>query len=331
MTRSRRSNRDHAKKQHQPGVADEVIEAQLEALLTPAIFSQSLYYRQLGLRNRLLNLPLMMAAVLTLLWRNVAGVRELTRMLEREGCLWCQPIQVSQQAMAQRFLTFPAELFERTFKELLPEFSRKWHSRKQRPLPPSIEFTRAKFKRIWACDGSTLEAIFRKLESLADVPIGKLAGKMGVVIDLITRLPVEIWFKENAKASDINFEPDILNLVQAGTLLLLDRGFYHFQFWQQLIDREVQIITRLKKGAAFQIQRVFTDSYSIRDRLIRMGSGTEKAPYITLRLIEIRSKTIWYSYLTSVVDPLILPFGNDLQRTLSFLCSSSQRFSFRPH
>ena len=38
-----------------------------------------------------------------------------------------------------------------------------------------------------------------------------------------------------------------------------------------------------------------------------MGSGTEKAPYITLRLIEIRSKKTWYSYLTSVVDPLILP------------------------
>ena len=315
MTSRRRSNRDHAKKQHQPGVADEVIETQLEALLTPALFKQSLYYRQLGLRNRLLNLPLMMAAVLTLLWRNVAGVRELTarrvprpaRMLEREGCLWCQPIQVSQQAIAQRFLTFPAELFERTFKELLPEFSRKWHSRKQRPLPPSLEFTRSKFERIWACDGSTLEAIFKKLESLADVPIGKLAGKMGVVIDLITRLPVEIWFKENAKASDINFEADILNLVRAGTLLLLDRGFYHFRFWQQLIDNEVHIITRLKKGAVFQVQRVFTDTYSIRDRLITMGSGTEKAPYITLRLIEIRSKKTWYSYLTSVVDPLILP------------------------
>ncbi len=164
-------------------------------------------------------------------------------------------------------------------------------------------------------------SIFKKLESLADVPIGKLAGKMGVVIDLITRLPVEIWFKENAKASDINFEPDILNLVRAGTLLLLDRGFYHFRFWQQLIDKEVHIITRLKKGAAFQIQNVFTDSYSIRDRLIIMGSGTDKTPYITLRLIEIRSKKTWYSYatfsgeaspeklayLTSVVDPLILP------------------------
>jgi hypothetical protein len=63
MTRSRRSNRDHARKQNQPGVTDEVIEAQLETLLTPAIFTQSLYYRQLGLRKRLLNLPFMMAAV----------------------------------------------------------------------------------------------------------------------------------------------------------------------------------------------------------------------------------------------------------------------------
>ena len=52
---------------------DEVIAKQLEALLTPAIRNQENYYRKLGLRERILNLPLMMAAVLTLLWRDVAG------------------------------------------------------------------------------------------------------------------------------------------------------------------------------------------------------------------------------------------------------------------
>jgi hypothetical protein len=54
MTRSRRSNRDHAKKQNQPGVADEVIEAQLEALLTPAIRDKLSFKRlvvALALRN----------------------------------------------------------------------------------------------------------------------------------------------------------------------------------------------------------------------------------------------------------------------------------------
>ena len=39
----------------------------LEALLTPAIFAQQKYYKQLGLRDRVLNLSLMVAAVLTLL------------------------------------------------------------------------------------------------------------------------------------------------------------------------------------------------------------------------------------------------------------------------
>lgn len=307
MPQSKRTNRDHAKQQQRPMVEDEIIAKQLEDLLSPAITAQENYYRQLGLRDRILNLPLMMAAVLTLLWRDVAGVRELTRMLGREGFLWCTPTEVSQQAISQRFLTFPAELFERVFKQLLPELRIKWHSRKQRPQPESIEFARTKFERIWACDGSTLEAIFRKLDSLKEVPIGQLAGKMGVVIDLVTRLPIEIWFQENPKASDVNFESDILNLVQAKTLLLLDRGFYHFRFWQQLIEKDVDLITRLKKGASFQIQQIFTDSYSIRDRLIKMGSGTEKVPYVTLRLVEIKAGKVWYSYLTSVLDPVILP------------------------
>jgi len=75
----------------------------LVALVTPAITAQENYYRQLGLRDRILNLPFMVAAVLTLLWRDVAGVTELTRMLAREGFLWCSPLNVSQQAATNGF------------------------------------------------------------------------------------------------------------------------------------------------------------------------------------------------------------------------------------
>ncbi len=128
----------------------------------------------------------------------------------------------------------------------------------------------------WIADASTLEALFKKLKSLENAPKGQLAGKMGIVIDLMTRLPLEIWFKENPRASETNFEKDVLNLVKANTLLLLDRGFYHFRFWLQLIEKESHFITRLKKRAAIQVEQVFTDSYGIRDRKIRLGSGTEK-------------------------------------------------------
>jgi Transposase DDE domain len=237
----------------------------------------------------------------------IAGVRELSRILAREGFLWCEPKQVSQQGLSQRFLTFPAEIFERVFKELLPEFEQKWHSRSKRPLPESIQFARTKFERIWACDGSTLEAVFRKLDSLAEVPKNQLAGKIGVVIDLVTRLPVEIWFQEKATASDMKFESDILKLVKPQTLILLDRGFCHYQFWQQLIERDVHLITRLNNKESFTVERLFTNSYSIRDRTVKMGAGTKTIPCITMRLVEIRVGKTWYSYLTSVLDPLILP------------------------
>jgi hypothetical protein len=91
-------------------VEDEIIANQLEALLTSAITNQENYYRQLGLRDRILNLPLMVAAVLTLLWRDVPGVTELTRILARAGFLWCNPTQISQSNQnAIDFVTALAE------------------------------------------------------------------------------------------------------------------------------------------------------------------------------------------------------------------------------
>jgi hypothetical protein len=147
MTMSRKINRDHAKRQQRPMIEDEMIAGQLSALLTSAIANQRKYCRTLGLRDRILTLPLMVAAVLTMLWRDVAGVRELTRILSREGFLWCDRSTVSQQALSKRFLTFPAVLFEKVFKEILPLLTLKWHERNRRPLPESVQFALTKERK----------------------------------------------------------------------------------------------------------------------------------------------------------------------------------------
>ena len=160
-------------------VESEVMAAQLEALVTPAITAQENYYRQLGLRDRILNLPLMVAALLTLLWRDVAGVRELTRILSREGFLWCSPKQVSQQAVSQRFLTFPEELFERVFKELLPHLRQAWHQRTRRPQPESIQFARNQFEQMWIADSSTLEALCAEAQKFRRYPQRSISRKDG--------------------------------------------------------------------------------------------------------------------------------------------------------
>jgi hypothetical protein len=307
MPKAQKRNSDHAQRHNTPTINNQAIANQLKALLTPVIANQQKYYKQLGLRDRILNLSLMVAAVLTLLWRQVPGVQELTRLLAREDLLWCRATKVAQQSLSERFLVFPAELFENVFKELLPQLQQNWKQRTQRQLPDSVKFALNNFERIWIADGSTLEALFRKLKSLEDLKTGQLAGKICTVIDLVTRLPIEVWFHTNPAASETNFEALLMNLLLPKTLILLDRGFYHFQFLQQLINQEVHFITRLKAKASIKYLKIFSYDHSVKDRLIQLGTVRRGAPVLTLRLIEIKVGKTSYSYITSVLDPQILP------------------------
>ncbi|NJN10804.1 MAG: hypothetical protein HC815_23560 [Richelia sp. RM1_1_1] len=86
-------------------------------------------------------------------------------MLEQKELLWGKAIKVSQQALSQRFLSFPPELFERVFHDLLPLLQSRWHIREKRPLPAAVRYAGKHFENIWIADGSTLEALFRKLDS----------------------------------------------------------------------------------------------------------------------------------------------------------------------
>lgn len=72
------------------------------------------------------------------------------------------------------------------------------------------------------------------------------------------------------------FEEDLLKVVKPKTLLLLDRGFYHFAFWQKLIDQEIGFTTRIKKGASYQVERVLTNTCDVKYQIIKIGAGTKK-------------------------------------------------------
>jgi hypothetical protein len=170
-------NPDHIRRRNVPAPDNAAMDRHLEALLSPAVYSQQAYYRSLGLRDRILTLPLMVAVVVTLLWHQVPSVHELTRMLHRQDLLWAKAVRVSRQALSDRFLSFPYELFEGVFHALVPRLKAQWANR-SRPLPPSVAYAMKHFEQVWAADGSVLEALFRKLDSLKDCPTGQLAGKI---------------------------------------------------------------------------------------------------------------------------------------------------------
>src|SRR5579872_6940669 len=128
--------RDRSKR---PSVAppDGQVSAHLTELIHPLTLSQVAHYHDLGLRERTLTLPVMVALVLSMIWRQIGAVGTLVRLLHDEGFLWTSPTQVSQQALSHRLRVFPAVLFERVLTALLPLLRARWATR-QRPLPPEL-------------------------------------------------------------------------------------------------------------------------------------------------------------------------------------------------
>ena len=299
-------NPDHIRKRNVPAPDNKALTNHLTELLTPIVYNQQAYYQSLGMRARILTLPLMVAAVLTLLWRQVPSVNELTRMLHREDLLWAKAVKVSRQAVTERFLSFPHQIFEKVLRELVPKLKARWAQR-NRPLPTSINWAMKEFNQIWAVDGSVLESLFLKLDSLKHLPVGRLAGKICTVIELGSQLPVDIWFDENPKTHDCQFLDRLLHLVTQKTLLLIDRGFYDFQWWAELIRKEVDFICAAKSNLVDEVVENFSLTNRLKDRLVTIGTDTTGKALLVIRLIEIRHGKRWYRYLTSVVSPEVLP------------------------
>ena len=291
-----------ARGQKQPTLApDEQTAQRIQEVIHPATLRQVAYYQELGLRERTLTLPVMVAVVISLVWRQLASVSETLRVLQTEGLLWTEPTHVSQQAMSERLRTFPAELFQRVLHDVLPIMQSKWQAR-SRPLPQEIAWALQHYDQVLAVDGSTLDALVRRVGLLRDRPDHPLAGRMMGLLDVTSRLPVHLWYTEDDQAHDQRFWDEILAVLPAKTLLLLDLGFTNYKVYAQLMAQQVTFITRCKSNAAYQVQQVLQKRAHLHDTIVLLGQ--EQLP---IRLIEVQYQGKWYRYLTSELDPERLP------------------------
>lgn len=285
---------------------DEVTAQWLEEAIHPAALNQVAYFQQLGLRARTLTLPVMVAFVVSVVWRQLGSVREAVRVLREEGVLWVEPLEaVSSQAMLERFNTLPAELFYHVMQEIMPKMQQKAVKRK-RPLPPAVAYARLHFRRIWSVDGSVLDTLLKKTGLLQEADKPVLAGKITAVFDIITQVPAHIWYKENPQAHDQTFWEMIFEVLAAGTLLLLDKGYIDYAIFDRLTDKDVGFVTRMKKNASFKVIQVLHKTENVQDLLIQLGSKQKRCQH-EMRLIKVRFRGRWYCYLTNVVDTEKLP------------------------
>lgn len=297
--------RDRARPLNVPGPSDSAVEQRLSELIEPVTYHLIGYYHQLGLRERLLTLPIALAMVLALIWRQVPSVAELLRTLAAEKLLWAPPIHASEQAFNQRLRCLPAELFGEVFRQVLPRLWERSEAR-TRPVPGALSRVREHFPRIWVADASTLEEVCRKTGLLSGTPEKVLGGKMMGLLDLPSKLPVQLWLDLDPNRNENSFLDRVRARVTPGTLLIFDSGFHGFDFYDFLNDQSAFFLTRTRANTAYQTQHLLSQSPFVRDQIIALGKYRSNPCRHLVRRIEVLVGGAWHGYLTNVLDPEVL-------------------------
>ena len=262
---------------------DEQVKERLTELVHPATLAQVSHFHALGFRTRTLGLLVMVAFVLEMIWRQISGVCELTRVVQTESVLWASPVKVSQQAISERLTTMPADLFFRVLMNILPLAQQRWQER-QRPISAEIAWALEHYSGVYAADGSTLDALIRKIGLLKDQVNNPLAGRMTALLDLGSHLPTQLWYEEDPNAHDQRFWTQILKALPVNALMMIDMGYINFGMFAQMTLQNKRFITRAKKNMAFELAYSLFENPKVRDRVIWVGTGDERQQ---LRLVEI--------------------------------------------
>lgn len=298
--------RDHARPRQQPAPTDAELEARLRELVGPACQAIGDAARALGVRNRILTLPIMLSAVLTLIWRQIPSVHELRRVLAREDVLGLAVRPVSQQALNLRLRCLPADLFRQVFDELLPVLQDRAAAR-TRPVPAVVERAQAHYAHVWAVDGTTLEAVFHHAGLLRPADRPQAGGKVLALLDVATRLPVTLWLDDDAGANDLRFADQVRDRLTHPTLLLGDGQYVWYDFWDRLADAGHALICRARTKVTIQsVERVIVDRPRVRDRVIRTGSNGRPCRH-PVRLVEVsRDGRSWHRLICTELDDAVL-------------------------
>jgi hypothetical protein len=295
-----------------PVPAGEEVEQQWWALLSPSLLTPRRLERNdpqnpqrvIRLRKRVLTLPVMVAIILSLVWRRLGALAEGQRTLAQEGLLGVAPVEVSEQALAKRLDTRPASVLAQVFAEV----GTRLQAQPVPVLPGGAAWAavRAPFPQIAVVEGSTLEALRKKTQALRGRAGVVLAGRTMVRVEAFTHRPLWQLDTEDAAANDNRFAPQILAALPVGGLLSVDLGFFSFLWFDDFTPQQKFFVTRWRQKPAYRTVQVLGEGPHYRAEIIELGQYRSPPCRQRVRLVSVLGHGQWYRYLTNVLDPQVL-------------------------
>jgi hypothetical protein len=161
-------------------------------------------------------------------------------------------------------------------------------------------------RQVLALDESTLDAVGRWLPELRRVLPGDarlLAGRISALFDVRLQqwVRVEVW--QEALANCKQQARLLIEGVPAGTLLLFDRGYLSFPWFDELTERGLWWISRYANHASMQVRHILYQGDGVLDAIVWLGRYRADRAQYAVRLVQFYQQGQLHRYFTNVLDP----------------------------
>lgn len=256
--------------------------------------------RLIRMRQRLLTRPVMVASVVSRVWRRVPSVAERQKVVARAGLWGIAPLRGSAQAITKRRDVMPAAVMG----ELLSDVCTRLQAQTPVTLPhPSWAAVRARCAQVAIGDGSPLDAlrpttaVLRQREGLV------LAGRVRVMVEAFSHRPLWQLDTEEAAAHDKRLAVEILAALPVGGLWSFDLGFFSVLGFDALTDQQKDCVPRLREQTAYRTVQVRSQGPYDRDEHLAVGPYRSNPGQHPWRMISVWGQGTWSRSLSNVLTP----------------------------
>lgn len=163
---------------------------------------------------------------------------------------------------------------------------------------------------VLALDESTLDQVKRWLSGLQVFKKGSkalLAGRISALFDIRLQQWVRIDLLDEAVADSREHARQMIQSRSAGCLLLFDRGYCGFAWFDELTKLGIWWASRLPNPVTYNVRHIFYQGDGILDAIILLGRYRSDQALSPVRLVQFWWHGKLYRYITNVLDPQVLP------------------------
>lgn len=92
-----------------------------------------------------------------------------------------------------------------------------------------------------------------------------------MVVEVFSHRPVAAWYDEDAQRHETSWWQELLELLPRGGLLVIDLGFFGFEWFDAMSVAQKYFLTRQKEKVRYEVVKTLSCGTYYRDEIIQMG------------------------------------------------------------